>query len=55
MAEEDFKKGFIKFGNSAVYFIFDIACVLRYFLKYGAIAMAPLLHLPMYLDYSIQK
>ena len=24
MAEEDFKEGFIKFGNSAVYFIFDI-------------------------------
>jgi hypothetical protein len=38
-------------------------CVLRYFVKYGAIAMArrfsarqmPLLRLPMYLDYSIQK
>jgi hypothetical protein len=24
MAEEDFKEGFIKFWNSAVYFIFDI-------------------------------
>jgi hypothetical protein len=24
MAEEDFKEGFIKFLNSAVYFIFDI-------------------------------
>ena len=24
MADEDFKEGFIKFGNSAVYFIFDI-------------------------------
>jgi hypothetical protein len=24
MAEEDFKEGFIKFGNNAVYFIFDI-------------------------------
>jgi hypothetical protein len=23
MAEEDFKEGFIKFGNSAVYFILD--------------------------------
>ena len=24
MAEEDFKEGFIKFGNSAVYFIFNL-------------------------------
>jgi hypothetical protein len=24
MAEEDFKEGFIKFWNSAVYFIFEI-------------------------------
>jgi hypothetical protein len=46
MAEEDFKEGFIKFGNSAVYFIFDIV-------SYFSFLLCPIF-LVFYLRYSVR-
>ena len=61
MAEEDFKEGFIKFLNSAVYFIFDIVSFditsnCRHF--NGSPLLCPInatSSFHMYLDYSIQE
>jgi hypothetical protein len=61
MTEEDFKEGFMKFWNSAVYFIFDIVSFdissnCRHFNGSPLLCpITPLLRFHMYLDYIIQE